>query len=123
MVNFIRIKKNNESEKLEFFQLDLFEIIKNNFGYRYVLINKRGYYIKLKHGVFQRVNFREIVDETIEYLESNFDSFEIPKKFNLADFMNVFYSTKPVNQSYARVYLKIDDEELSNEEINYIIDN
>lgn len=111
----------NGKVKVRFFELGIYEVLKNEFGYRYVKIDGKGYYYKhLEDGGIQSVNFFELADSFRLYIERNFHLFGFNNLIEYKTFLNAFYHYRPIkNGNFARSYLK-DKSILSEEEKNQI---
>jgi len=117
----IKISKRGK-RKVVFFQLGIYDLLKNHLGYRYTKINKRGYYLRIKNdGMFEVVNFLKLSESFREYISSEFENHEELKEISYNAFMNEYYSIRPITDSnYCKKYLS-EDFKLTSENLHLIL--
>jgi len=104
-------KFNSGKKKVVFFEMGLYELLKNTLGYRYAKINNKGYYLQEVSGIYKKVDFHKLKDSLRKYLEDSFENLDEAKEIEFHDFMNAYLEKSPVkNGNYAREYLSEDFE-------------
>ncbi len=99
----------NGKKKIDFFMLGIYDLLKNRLGFRYTKINKKGYYLKEKNGIFKVVGFHKLKDAFKAFIENNYESFEFSNEIDYHFFMESYYEKSPIkNGNYAREYLSED---------------
>ena len=123
MIKLAEIRESKTGrKKIEFFQLGIYDLLKNHLGFRYTKINKKGYYLKLNiDGMFEVVNFLKLSEAFREYISTEFENISELKGVTYNEFMNEYYSKRPIkNGNYCREYLS-EDFELSPENLHEVL--
>lgn len=92
--------------KFSFFQLAIFQILLEDFGYSYIKISGRGKFLKSVPGGFKIVGFQQLRDSFTDYLRHDFDRTTIPTEISYEDFMNTYYQSNPITRTYARSFFR-----------------
>ncbi len=99
----------NGRKKITFFELGIYDLLKNKLGFRYTKINDKGHYLKEFNGIYKVVNFFDLRDEFVKYLGDDFGSMEISKEIDFHTFENEYYKINPIrNGHFAKSCLKRD---------------
>lgn len=111
----------NGKKKIEFFELGIYDLLKEKLGFRYAKINGKGYYLKEKDGIYEISYFHHLGDDFREYLEREFENLDISKETDFHSFMNEYYKKRPIrNGNYARDYLS-EDFQLTDSNLHLIL--
>ena len=111
----------NGKKKIEFFELGIYDLLKEKLGFRYAKINGKGYYLKEKDGIYEISYFQHLGDDFREYLEHEFENLDISKEIDFHNFMNEYYKKRPIrNGNYARDYLS-EDFQLTDSNLHLIL--
>ncbi|MEE9363112.1 MAG: hypothetical protein V3U92_10995 [Cellulophaga sp.] len=101
----------NGKKNVEFFELGIYKILKEKFGFRYTKIDKKGYYLKYDKGVYSITNFQHLRDCFHKYLNQEFNNLDLSEKIDFEIFINAYYKKLPVkNGNFCREYLSYDFE-------------
>ena len=90
--------------KFNFFQLEVFKMLLEDFGYSYIRIRGKGKLLKSIPGGYEFVPIWNLRDRFTQYLKETFNRESIPKKISYEDFMNKYYQSNPITHSYASSY-------------------
>jgi ribosomal protein S8 len=100
----------NGKVKFEFFELDIYDLLREN-GFRYTKIRNKGRFLKSDKGVYKVCNFQDLKDFFVEHIEDNFENLGYPKEIEKEFFINQIYARRPIKKgNYARDYLGEDFE-------------
>lgn len=106
--------------KFSFFQLEVFRILLEEFGYRYIRIKGRGKLLKSIPGGYEFIPIGNLRDSFTKYLKENFKRESLPKEISYEDFINKYYQSNPITHSYASSYFrshcKLDEENFTVDE-------
>jgi len=93
-------------KKVEFFHLGIYDLLKVELGYRYTVINKKGYFLKEIDGVLKVVQFIDIKDDFKNHIKNNFETIKIEGAISYHDFIEEYFKQSPIkNGNYIRTYL------------------
>jgi len=96
----------NGKKKVEFFHLGIYDLLREKLGFKYTRINKKGYYLKYSHGIYNVVNFHELKDSFLDFIKNDFGSINFNLSIAYLDFINEYYRQSPIkNGNFARTYL------------------
>ena len=99
-------KYKNGRKRIEFFELGIYKLLKDELGYRYYKIKGKGYYLKEKNGIYEISYFHNLLDDFIQYIEQEFENLNISKEIDLHSFLNEYYKKRPIkNGNFARDFL------------------
>ncbi|NQU54449.1 MAG: hypothetical protein HQ522_18145 [Bacteroidetes bacterium] len=116
-------KYKNGRKKIVFFELGIYDLLKEKLGYRYTKINGKGYYLKDNNGIYEVSYFHHLGNSFRTYIEQEFENLEISNQIDLHSFMNEYYHRKPIKDgNYARDYLS-EGFQLSNYNLQLILQN
>jgi hypothetical protein len=87
----------NNKKKVKFIPLGIYELLKEELGFRYAQVNKKGYFLENIEGVYKVVNFCRLKDSLLYYIKNNFESMELHDKIAYADFIEEYYKQSPLN--------------------------
>ncbi|WP_306352743.1 hypothetical protein [Flavobacterium sp. '19STA2R22 D10 B1'] len=108
MIATIKISENGTS-KIEFSEVDIFEVLKNTLGFGYITIDKKGYYLKKENDLYKVVSFLNLNQSFREYLKTDFSSLQLDSTITYEDLLSAFYKKSPIkNASFARKFLSKD---------------
>ena len=114
-------KQKNGKIKIDFFLLGVYDLLKNELGFKYTKINKKGYYLKESNGIYTVVGFHKLKDEFKKFIDENYEKLEFSKEIDYHDFMEAYFEKPPIkNGNYAREYLS-EDFELSERNLHLIM--
>lgn len=101
----------NGKQKVDFFLLGIYDILKSQLGFRYAKLDGKGNYLKAENGVYRIVNFHNLKDDFRNYISHNFEKLDASKEIGRDDFMNEYYKQTPIKDgNYAREFLAEDFE-------------
>lgn len=99
-------KNRNKNLKVEFNLLDIYRILKNELGFKYIKIKEKGYYLQEINGRYEIVKFYQLKDVFKEYITRYFHTQSISNEIDFHLFLNEFYRQSPIkNSNYARQIL------------------
>lgn len=106
------IKQKTGQKKFKFFELGIYDLLKNQLGFRYTKINNKGYFLRLKeNGYFEIVNFLELSESFRDYIKSEFENIQELKGLSFDEFIHEYYDKSPIKKGdYCRDYLSQDFE-------------
>lgn len=111
----------NGKKKIVFFELGIYDLLKEKLGFRYSKIKGKGYYLKENNGVFEIVGFHHLGLAFKEFIKKEFYNLDISKQIDYISFMNEFYKRRPIRDgNYARDYLS-EDFQLSESNLHLIL--
>jgi len=97
------------SKKVSLFYMGIYDLLKNELGYRYVKIKDKGHFIKKIENGYKEVNIIQLSHDFYNYVKSNYESFDIAKEVDKVTFLNMCYSKNLIkNNNYIRTYLSED---------------
>lgn len=110
MIKLIDYKKSKTGRiKIDFSLLGIYSLLKNKFGFRYVKIDKKGYYLKELDRIYKVVGFHKLKDTFREFVEDNYEQLEFSKEIDYHDFIEAYFKKSPIkNGNFAREYLSKD---------------
>lgn len=92
--------------KIIFDQLDIYNVLRNELGFRYVKVNNKGHYLRYNNGIYDVVGFYHLRDMFKEFINDIFPKLAISDEINFKQFMNEYYKQSPIkNSNFARNYL------------------
>lgn len=110
-------------KKIVFFELGIYDLLKEKLGFRYTKINGKGHYLKGNNGIYEVSYFHQLRESFKEFVKKEFDNLEISKEIDLRSFMNEYYHRQPIkNGNHARDYLS-EGFQLSDYNLNLLLLN
>lgn len=113
MIDFVNISAlKNGKNKYSFSQLGICKILKNDLGFRFKKISKKGYYLSENENKgYDIVNFSVLTETFLKHVEKEFATLENLKDTSFEDFTKAFHSKNPLkNTTYCSDFLSADFE-------------
>lgn len=96
-------------KKVIFSQLSIYEILRNEYEFRFQKIRGKGYYFQKIQSIYNIVGCHQLRDTFVNHLELNYEKSELNVQMDFEDFMNEFYHQRPINRNPGwNDYLAID---------------
>lgn len=111
-------ENNSGKKKVEFFNLGIYNFIKNKLNFRYVKVDGKGYYMQQTKEGFIRSNFSEMEQSFRYYIYENFEKLEINGKIDYHTFLEFYYHKSPIKNNNLLKKLLSEDFELSANELH-----
>ena len=110
----------NGKKRVDFFNLGIYDLIRNNLNFRFINIDGKGYYLEQRNRVFMKSNFYEMEEAFRNYINEKFENLEINGKVTHATFLNFYYKKSPIkDNSLSRKFLS-EDFKLSDNELHLL---
>jgi len=99
------IEQRNGKKVVEFYQLEILEILKDQFGFRYAQIDKLKYFLQKKEDSYKIAEFSDLNNTFSNLIKDDFENLEIDGEIESENFLNEFYSQNPLKLNCARKVL------------------
>lgn len=107
IVKFIDLIQSNRSEsKIEFLQIEVFDILANQLNFRVINFNGKELFLERINDQYQIVPFQKLRDKFLDYLRNDINIEKLPSEISYENMMNKYYKKNPITKSYARNYFK-----------------
>ena len=118
---------NNGKKFVEFYQLEILEILKNLYGFRYAQIGRKKYFLRKNQSGYSIVKFADLRRTFANLIREDFEGLKILNKENETvsiigkieyfNFINEYHNQKPIKLNCAREVLS-EDFYLTEEELH-----
>jgi len=72
----------NGKRTIVFFELGIYDLLRNRLGFRYTKIKKKGYFLKENNGIYEISYFHRLGDSFRKFIEQEFENLEISKEID-----------------------------------------
>lgn len=93
------ISTNRGTVKIEFIKENIFQILRNEFGYRYTKINNKGFYLQLENNdEYKVVSFDFIKQDFLNFIRNNYNEIIEGSNVSYVDFMDSYHKQNPLKK-------------------------